>query len=210
MDFQNNAKYTMDLVLQNHYNRHYNPAYTSKPYGSAQKRYVIHADKIKLNDQTSLLGHETPFLAPLCEKMLSGIDFSDSYLSKGIDEVGRLFEEKSFFGKARIESILGDMSERYSLLQNNVSTLDYQICRVDSLVMQLPIFALGLSKDLDKIRTSLESEVMGIEQLKMKEQTSCWKDVSRLKSDLLEAINEHSSAQTSEFFLNKPEGGQNY
>ena len=110
MDFQNNAQYAMDIVLQNHYNRHYSPAYARKPYNGLQKQY----SETKCNQngataESSLYGPETPFLAPLCEKLVSGIDFSESYLSKGTDAVGQLFEEKSFFGKVRIESVLDDM-----------------------------------------------------------------------------------------------------
>ena len=149
-------------------------------------------------------------LAPLSAGIVSEIDFNKPYLNKDLDMITGMFTEKAFFETARIESFLDDMTLRYDLMHRNIKTLDYQICYVHSQIFQLPYAQLGLFKDLDRTRLTLETTAMELEQQKLKEKTSAWKDISKLKSDLMECLQEYSAAQGSKAFLNTEQGGENY
>ena len=149
-------------------------------------------------------------LAPLSAGIVSGIDFNKPYLNKDLDMITGMFTERAFLETARIESLLGDMTLRYDLMNRNIKTLDYQICYVDSQIFQLPESQLGFFKDIDRTKLTLESTAMELEQQKLKEKTSAWKDISRLKSDLMECLKEYSAAQGSKAFLNTEQGGKNY
>lgn len=163
-----------------------------------------------LADEKPSYGDYSALLAPLSAGIVSEIDFSKSYLDKNLDPVAGLFTQKTFFGKASIESLLADMSLRYDMMNKNITALDYQICYLDSEIMQLPPFQMGLFKDFDRTKTALEGKLMDLESEKMREKTTAWKDINRVKSDLMECLGEYASAQGSKTFLNTAQGDQNY
>jgi hypothetical protein len=148
--------------------------------------------------------------APLLESMVGYIDFSNPYLNKDLDPITGMFKEKAHFGRAVIEDVIADMTLRYEMMNRAILTLDYQICAVDSEIMQLPYFQIGLNKDLDRIRTTLEAKAMDFEQQKMEERVASWKDITRLKTDLLEVLKDYVATQASSSFLNSAEGGKHY
>jgi hypothetical protein len=102
------------------------------------------------------------------------------------------------------------MTSRYEMMNRAILTLDYQICAVDSEIMQLPYFQIGLNKDLDRIRTTLEAKAMDFEQQKMEERVASWKDITRLKTDLLEVLKDYVATQASSSFLNSAGGEKHY
>ena len=170
---------------------------------------VYGAGALLANEKPSY-GDYNALLAPLCAGMVSGIDFSKSYLDKNLDPVAGLFTQKTFFGKARIEDLLADMSVRYDMMNRNLTALDYQICYLDSEIMQLPPFQIGISKDLDRIKTALEAKIIDLESEKMKNRIDSWRDICKAKSDLMECLGEYAAAQGSKAFLDTTQGGQNY
>ena len=158
---------------------------------------------------TSLTGSYCRFLAPLNAGMISEIDFSRPYLNKGLDPVTGMFSQKAFFDKARIEDLLTDMCLRYDLMTRHIATLDDQVCGVNSEIMQLPDIQIGLWKDVDKVRTALEARAMDLEQEKMREEVTAWKDIIGLKTDLDETLRNYSTAGASSAFLTMGQGGNN-
>jgi len=122
----------------------------------------------------------------------------------------RTIHSKDLFGKARIEDLLADMSVRYDMMNRNLTALDYQICYLDSEIMQLPPFQIGISKDLDRIKTALEAKIIDLESEKMKNRIDSWRDICKAKSDLMECLGEYTAAQGSKAFLDTTQGGQNY
>lgn len=196
----------MDMA-GHHYNARYNPMYARQSPYLNRCAYVIPVGYRKVGREPENASY---LLAPLSTGIVSEIDFSRPYLNKDMDPVTGLFESKTFFGKARIESVLNEMGTRYKLMNENLRGLDYQICEADSMIDRLPPHAPGMSKDLDRTRTALEDSVRRLEQEKMREKVTAWKDISRLKSDLHDVMEQYTSAQASGAFLSDYKGGQNY
>jgi chorismate mutase len=140
-------------------------------------------------------------LAPLCAGIVGGIDLGASYLDPTPDPVARLFGERSHMDKARIQSVLDDMHCRYDIMQEHLHALDYEICRLDTRLMELPHLRLGAHKEIDKIKATLETRVLDLQLEKMRERVSAWRDISGVKSDLLEALGEYTAARGSNAFL---------
>ena len=155
-------------------------------------------------------GSVDAIFAPLLEKMVSYIDFSTPYLNKDLDPITGMFSQKTHFGRAVIEDVIADMALRYEMMNRAILTLDYQICAVDSEIMQLPYFQIGVNKDLDRLKTTLEAKTMDFEQQKMEERVSSWKDITRLKTDLFEVLKDHAGTQASSAFLNGAGGEKHY
>ena len=152
----------------------------------------------------------SPLFAPLLDSMVGYIDFSPVGQPENRDPIVGMFREKTHFGRAVIEDVLTDMSTRYDMMNRAVQTLDYQICAVDSAILQLPYFQAGIDKDLDKLKMTLEAKAMDFEQQKMEERVDGWKDITRLKTDLFEVLKEYAGNQASSSFLNTDGGGTHY
>ena len=150
-----------------------------------------------------------PLLAPLCSGLVSQIDLSQSYLDRTLDPVAAMVAQRTTLGKARIESVVDDMRGRYDLMRRNLGALDHQICYLDSQVLQLPDFRIGLVKDLDKTRTALEAKVLDLEQEKMRQEVSAWKDISRLKEELFTSLDQYSGASASAHLVQSYAGESN-
>jgi cell division FtsZ-interacting protein ZapD len=58
-----------------------------------------------------------------------------------------------------------------------------------------------LVKEIDKIKATLEARVLDLQLEKMRERVSAWRDISGVKSDLLEALGEYTAARGSNAFL---------
>ena len=204
MEFQNTT-YVADLVKAAHYNRHYNPVYALRKCDLYTSGYVA-CQGIQATLRESYLGSDV--LAPISAKLVADIDFSQPYLNRDMDPVSGLFAGKTLFGKAGVENALCDIAARYKLMNDNIRGLDYQICAVDSRIDQLPTIGFGFSKDLDRTRVGLEDSVRRLEQEQMKERVSAWKDITRMKSDLMESLQQYTAGKASSSMLNT--GDQNH
>ena len=181
----------------------YKPSYITSLYRRSHGKsesYVIPGGE---------MGNATSIFAPLLEKMVGYIDFSKPYLNKDMDPITGMFKEKAHFGRAVIEDVIADMALRYEMMNRAILTLDYQICAVDSELMQIPYFQIGVNKDIDRLRTTLEAKAMDFEQQKMEERVASWKDITRLKTNLLEVLKDYVATQASASFLN-PAGGEKH
>ena len=197
MQFQNPT--ALDTIGHN-YNVKYNPLYgltspylTSRTYAAATSR--------------ASYGH---LFAPLAAGMISDIDFTRPYLNKDLDPITGMFAHKSLFSKARIEGLVADMAVRYDMMRRNITALDYKVCEVDSRLMQLPPFQIEWGKDLDRTRTALEQTVIDLEREKMRERTTAWRDINRVRSELMESLAEYSGAHGAAAFLDSYGGGLDY
>lgn len=187
-----------------YYNSYYFPVYSLKGTYLWPKGYYA-----PLHYKRPVRAGYGALLAPLVAGIVERIDLGPSYLDKNLDPILGMFREKSQFAKAGIESALHEIWSRYDLMKNSIEQIDYAICKTDTKCMELPDFILGINKDWDRVRTSLEADVLRLESQKRDEQTVAWKDITRIKSDLFETLESYLTAQSSSSFLNY-QGGQNY
>ncbi|MBI3987778.1 MAG: hypothetical protein HY343_12705 [Lentisphaerae bacterium] len=193
----------------------YQPAYRKKLFEYKPSYITSLYQPVRVKSETSgvLYGKDRTIhaiFAPLLESMVGYIDFSRQYLNKDLDPITGMFKEKAHFGRAVIEDVMADMALRYKMMNRAILTLDYQICAVDSEIMQLPYFQIGFNKDLDRLKTTLEAKTMDFEQQKMEERVAGWKDITRLKTDLMEVLKDYVATQASSLFLNNTGGGKHY
>ena len=62
---------------------------------------------------------------------------------------------------------------------------------------------------MDRVRMTLESEVLRLESKKRDEQVDAWKDITRIKKDLFESLESYFDARTSGSFIDGYRGGEN-
>lgn len=96
------------------------------------------------------------------------------------------------------KSILDQIYDRIDLKYKNLYELDQRICRAGSIICQLDVFELGTNLIADKRKAIIERELIGFEREKRFEQVACWRDISRLKSQLVEIKQQLDSQKSRE------------
>ena len=84
------------------------------------------------------------------------------------------------------KGVLKQIYERLAIKDQNLYEIDKRISRANSVLSQLDVFELGALPVIDKRKASFEKELILFEQEKRFEQVACWRDISRLKNQLLE------------------------
>ena len=64
--------------------------------------------------------------------------------------------------------------------------------------------AVGINAEVDKVRTNLEREIIGLDREKRMEEVACWRDVARLRAELDEAAREFGRERAKESLLSYP------
>lgn len=94
------------------------------------------------------------------------------------------------------KGILTQIYERKGISEENLYEIDKRISRANSVLEQLRVFDLGTNPVIDKRKVFFEKELIGFEQEKRLEKVACWRDISRLKTQLLE-IKQQIDTQTN-------------
>jgi hypothetical protein len=94
------------------------------------------------------------------------------------------------------KGLINQIYERIAISENNLYEMDKRISRANSVLDQLEVFELGSIPVIDKRKVVFEQELIGFEQEKRLEKVACWRDITRLKSQLLE-IKQQISTQTN-------------
>lgn len=104
----------------------------------------------------------------------------------------RFLAGKREFLARSVEDILGMIYEREGLRDEHLRKIDYDSCKVSTRLLGIDYWRLGANKDLDKLRMNLEREIIAFEREKRMEEVNCWRDTSRLRTDLREVMREAS------------------
>ena len=99
--------------------------------------------------------------------------------------------KRTFLGKS-VEDILGSIYERVSLKYENLHQLEYQSIRLGSRLLELNNCNWGMNPQIERVRIGLEHEILATATEQRKEEVECWKDVTRLKTELRETLREFS------------------
>ena len=99
--------------------------------------------------------------------------------------------KRTFLGKT-VEDILGSMYERVSLKYENLHQLDYQAVQLKTRLMDLQQWRWGLNPQMERVRIGIEHEILETDSEKRREEVECWRDVTRIKTDLRDALREFS------------------
>ena len=99
--------------------------------------------------------------------------------------------KRTFLGKS-VEDILGSIYERVSLKYENLHQLEYQSIRLGTRLLELNNCNWGMNPQIERVRINLEREILSTDTEKRTEEVECWRDVTRLKTELRETLREFS------------------
>ncbi|NUM55791.1 MAG: hypothetical protein HUU46_19290 [Candidatus Hydrogenedentes bacterium] len=99
--------------------------------------------------------------------------------------------KRTFLGKS-VEDILGSIYERISLKYENLHQLEYQSIRLGTRLLELNNCNWGMNPQIERVRINLEREILSTDTEKRNEEVECWRDVTRLKTELREVLREFS------------------
>jgi len=126
-------------------------------------------------------------------------------LAKSSDPLGAfLGAKKEFLGKS-IADLLREIEVRERMRDDHLHRIDYESCSFQTRIYELDFWQRGMNPTADKVRTSIEKEMSGLEKEKRMEEISCWRDVSHLKTDLREVMQEWAMEKRKDLLLS--EGG---
>jgi len=127
-------------------------------------------------------------------------------LAKWTDPLGAfLGAKKEFLGKS-IADLLREIEVREKMRDDHLHQIDYESCSFQTRIYELDFWQRGMNPIADRVRTSLEKEMSGLEKEKRMEEISCWRDVSHLKTDLREVMQEWAMEKRKDLLLS--EGGR--
>jgi hypothetical protein len=161
-----------------------NPFYQALfPYSDINPNYIIQSNSSLLPYQISQSSIDN------CLVDNDGTARDDKGLEsllKPDDPLERLIGSKRESLTDSAKGLLEQIYERQAIRDKNFYEIDKRIGRANSIIETLDIFPLGSLPVVDKRKAIIEKELMGFEQERRFEEVACWRDISRLKTQLLE------------------------
>lgn len=108
---------------------------------------------------------------------------------------------KKRFAAKSVEEIVGLIYARDSIRYAQGRSIDYESTQLKERLFETGEWQTGLNPQLDKTRGALHRELGGLEREKRMEEVACWRDISRLKGDLREALREFDLEKRKENLL---------
>ena len=161
---------------------------------------------------------------PFNASFLSYLSFlpqpSDSYAANEDDAVGHLeaitddittqaskdplapffHGQKAFLGKS-VQDILGLIYERETLKTENLRRIDYDSSQLKSRLFEIDSWRTGANPQIDKTRAQIDRDLLACEREKRFEDVACWRDTTRLKTELRETLGEFQREKRKEDLL---------
>jgi len=106
------------------------------------------------------------------------------------DSIDAFFTAKRTFAARSVEDILTSLYQRETLKYDNLHDIDYQSANLRTRLFEIQRWRLGLNPQMERVRFQVEKELADLEGEKRKETVECWRDVTRLKTDLRDALRE--------------------
>lgn len=135
-----------------------------------------------------------PFYHTRLENALEGITLK-AEPEKERSPLERVFSNKATTSKATVKALLDEIKLRENLDSHLLKTIDDEICRQNTKLLQLDNVKFHYSPELqrarDKTRIQLETNVLLLEQEKRKEYLECWRDLMFMKKYLLTSLKDY-------------------
>jgi hypothetical protein len=101
------------------------------------------------------------------------------------------FGSKIENSKKSIEDFTSLIDGRMKLREENLSSIEDDICKADSILLNLGKWFPYLNKSVEKKRDALDMELFRLERQKRDEHTKCWKDTIKLREQLEDVIRQY-------------------
>jgi hypothetical protein len=117
------------------------------------------------------------------------------------DPIHEFMEGKKRFLSRGIEDVLGLIHERVKIKYDLMHQIDYDSCKMKTHLFPLYHFQVGLNPNVDRMRSNIDKELVGLEREKRMEEVACWRDISRLRGELREIMAEYSQEKRKDGLL---------
>lgn len=104
------------------------------------------------------------------------------------DALDRFLGGKRQFAAKSVEEILSIIYDRERIRYDQSRRIDYESTKVNERLMEIGPWRTGLNPQIDKTRGQLQREILTLERERRMEEVACWRDITRLKGDLREAL----------------------
>jgi hypothetical protein len=122
-------------------------------------------------------------------------------LAKWTDPVGMFLSAKKGFLEASIKDLLAQIEEREGMLQNHLSEILKESLENTTRLHEVDRWQRGFLPNMDRVRSQLEKLDAGFERDRRMEEVACWRDVSRIKTELREVTQEWGMEKQKEMLL---------
>lgn len=162
---------------------------------------------LKLRDSPD---YKTDFLPCYAtEKDLAKINrFLDAWkYEPGSDLIDVLFTDKVNATKFSILHLISQMRERQNIKKRNLKRIEYDIDKFNTHLAQIEDLCLYneiLELDNRKTKISLAQKTAGLKKDKRAEETSCWRDLTQLRKELMDLIKEYRAASRKKELIANP------
>lgn len=106
------------------------------------------------------------------------------------DSIDAFFTAKRTFAARSVEDILTSLYQRETLKYDNLRQLDYEEAALKTRLHELETWHTGMNPQMERVKIGLEHELHALAGETRREHVECWRDVTRLKTDLRDALRE--------------------
>ena len=117
------------------------------------------------------------------------------------DPLGPFFAAKRGFLAGSVADILSLIYEREQLKYDNLRKIDYDSAKQKTRLFEIDSWRTGANPQIDKTRAQIDRELLSFEREKRFEDVACWRDITRLRGELREAVREFSQEKRKESLL---------
>ena len=118
------------------------------------------------------------------------------------DPIDAFFTAKKTFAARSVEDILTSLYQRETLKYDNLRQLDYEEAALKTRLHELEAWHTGMNPQMERVKIGLEHELHALAGETRREHVECWRDVTRLKTDLRDALREFGQEQRKTDLLN--------
>lgn len=117
------------------------------------------------------------------------------------DPLQQFMEGKKHFLTRGIEDVLGLIQERVQIKYDNLRKITYDSSKTKGMLFQLYRWQIGGNPNVDRLRMGIEKELIGLEREKRMEEVNCWRDVTRLRTEMRELLGETAQEKRRDSLL---------
>ena len=121
----------------------------------------------------------------------------------------QFLDRKKRFAARSVEDILGLIYERQGIKYTMAREIDYEHCYLKSKLLETDTWRTGFNPQLDKTRGQIQSNLLALDQEKRREEVACWRDTTRLKTELREVLREFDQEKHKTGLLTSPWKSEN-
>ena len=164
------SKYEFSWQNYGQNNKYFNQNRENKVYGFLP----LYADKYDLNKLNKFMDYQIPI--------------------ECTDEIEQIFSDKVKLSKGSVIQVISQIKERELIKKRSTRMIDYSIDKCRTKILGVNGFYTGnFVYGEDKTINDLEKEVLKLEKEKRDAETSCWRDLSQLRKDLLFIMSEYKT-----------------